>query len=66
MNPNNILTTILGYGFIGISVYDLLQMHHLGGFDIALLTFTGLAMIVFKQEGLKKITTAILTKNSKR
>jgi hypothetical protein len=37
-------------------------MHNLSGFDVAFITFTGVALIIFKEEGLKEITRKILNK----
>lgn len=62
MKVNNIATTILGYAFIGASLYDLLKLHNLSGFDVAFIAFTGIAFIIFKEEGLKEITRKILDK----
>jgi hypothetical protein len=59
---NNIATTVLGYAFIGAALYDLVEMHNLSGFDVAFITFTGVALIIFKEEGLKEITRKILNK----
>jgi len=62
MEIDDLLTKILGYAFILASLYDIIQMHYLGGVDVMFIVFGALAMIVFKKEGLREVVKTVTNK----